>query len=199
MARRHSSKHISFALTLVAGAAALSAACGQDGGVRGPGRLRARRGRDRPRERRHRSRRVTSASGRSSRASSGPSARRPSAPRSGARVLQVVPEEGQAVRAGTLLARIEGRTLQDALASAQSSSDSTEQTGAVGREGGDAHREPGQGRALGRARSRGRAQRGVQTKAAADDAQRAGRVGAQGARRPDGALADSGHRLAAST
>jgi RND family efflux transporter MFP subunit len=44
------------------------------------------------------------------------------------RVLQVGPQEGQAVAAGTLLARIEGQPLQDAHASAQSALRSAEQT-----------------------------------------------------------------------
>jgi RND family efflux transporter MFP subunit len=46
----------------------------------------------------------------------------------GGSVLQVYPQEGQAVQRGTLLARIEGRALQDALASAQSALRSAEQT-----------------------------------------------------------------------
>jgi RND family efflux transporter MFP subunit len=43
-------------------------------------------------------------------------------------ILQVYPQEGQTVAAGTLLARIEGQPLQDAFASAQSSLRSAEQT-----------------------------------------------------------------------
>ncbi len=78
----------------------------------------------------------------------------------GGSLLQVVPQEGQAVRAGTLLARIEGRTLQEALDSAQSHAPFDRADRPVGRERGDAHREPGEGRRPGRARSRGRAQRG---------------------------------------
>jgi membrane fusion protein, multidrug efflux system len=46
----------------------------------------------------------------------------------GGRVLQVYPQEGETIRKGTLLARIEGRPLQDALASAQSALRSAEQT-----------------------------------------------------------------------
>ena len=46
----------------------------------------------------------------------------------GGRVLQVFPQEGQSVTAGTLLARIEGQPLQDAYASAQSALRSAEQT-----------------------------------------------------------------------
>lgn len=48
----------------------------------------------------------------------------------GGRVLQVFPQEGQTVAAGTLLARIEGQPLQDAYASAQSALRSAEQTAA---------------------------------------------------------------------
>jgi membrane fusion protein, multidrug efflux system len=48
----------------------------------------------------------------------------------GGRVLQVSPQEGQTVAAGTLLARIEGQPLQDAYASAQSQLRSAEQTAA---------------------------------------------------------------------
>jgi RND family efflux transporter MFP subunit len=46
----------------------------------------------------------------------------------GGRVLQVFPQAGEPVAAGTLLARIEGQPLQDAYASAQSALRSAEQT-----------------------------------------------------------------------
>ena len=43
-------------------------------------------------------------------------------------ILQVFPQEGEAVKVGTLLARIDGKTVHDAYASAQSSQRSAEQT-----------------------------------------------------------------------
>ena len=46
----------------------------------------------------------------------------------GGAILQVFPQEGQAVTVGTLLARIDGKTLTDAHASAQSAQRSTEQS-----------------------------------------------------------------------
>ena len=46
----------------------------------------------------------------------------------GGAVLQVFPKEGEAVRVGTLLAKIDGKTLEDAYASAQSAQRSAEQT-----------------------------------------------------------------------
>ena len=46
----------------------------------------------------------------------------------GGAILQVLPREGEAVKVGTLLARIDGKTIQDAYASAQSGLRSAEQT-----------------------------------------------------------------------
>ena len=46
----------------------------------------------------------------------------------GGAILQVVPREGEAVAVGTLLAKIDGKTLTDAYASAQSAQRSAEQT-----------------------------------------------------------------------
>jgi membrane fusion protein (multidrug efflux system) len=46
----------------------------------------------------------------------------------GGAILQVFPKEGEAVRVGTLLAKIDGKTLEDAYASAQSAQRSAEQT-----------------------------------------------------------------------
>jgi RND family efflux transporter MFP subunit len=46
----------------------------------------------------------------------------------GGAILQVFPREGEAVKVGTLLARIDGKTIQDAYASAQSGLRSAEQT-----------------------------------------------------------------------
>jgi membrane fusion protein (multidrug efflux system) len=46
----------------------------------------------------------------------------------GGAILQVFPKEGEAVASGTLLARIDGKTLDDAYASAQSAQRSAEQT-----------------------------------------------------------------------
>jgi membrane fusion protein, multidrug efflux system len=46
----------------------------------------------------------------------------------GGAILQVFPQEGEAVKVGTLLARIDGKTVHDAYASAQSAQRSAEQT-----------------------------------------------------------------------
>jgi RND family efflux transporter MFP subunit len=128
MASMHSSKKISFAaLALVAGAAALPAACGQTAASEAPtatAPAAVEIGRENV---------IAVATGD---ISVGPlvsgelRAEREATVRAevGGSVLQVVPEQGQAVRAGGLIARIEGRVLQDSLASAQSQLRSTEQT-----------------------------------------------------------------------
>ena len=112
-------------------------------------------------------------------------------------ILQVYPREGESVAAGALLARIEGRPVHDAFASAQSSLRSAEQTRGVGAEGSDPHREPGQGRGARRARRRGRPQRRDPGQGRRRRCALARRLGAQVARRPDRQGADRRHRVEA--
>ena len=69
-------------------------------------------------------------------------------------ILQVTAAEGQQVRRGALLARIEDQALGDAYKSAQSAVKSAEQALDVARARGGAHRESGQGRRARRARAR---------------------------------------------
>ena len=64
----------------------------------------------------------------------------------GGSVVQVAPDEGQAVKQGTLLARIEARTQQDALLSAQSAVRSSEEALADRTARAGAHRASREGR-----------------------------------------------------
>lgn len=88
----------------------------------------------------------------------------------GGSVLRVIPEEGQAVRAGALLARIEGRTLQDALASAQSALRSAEQGAAWARKEEERIASLVKGGALAERDAELAHNAAVQAQAAADDA-----------------------------
>ena len=77
----------------------------------------------------------------------------------GGSVVQVVPEEGQAVKQGALLARIEARTQQDAYRSAQSAVRSSEEALQIARARAGAHRASREGRRARGARSRERQER----------------------------------------
>jgi RND family efflux transporter MFP subunit len=170
MARTYSSKSLSFAvLALVAGATAISAGCGQTAASEGPAATAPAAveiGRENV---------VAVAAGD---ISVGPlisgelRAEREATVRAevGGQILQVVPEEGQAVKTGGLLARIEGRVLQDALASAQSQLRSAEQTAQWAEKEEARIQSLVKGGALAERDSEVARNAAVQAKAAADDA-----------------------------